>query len=149
MASDTTGHASGSYDHAAGPIAMLQGGWVLFSGLMLLFSGFWVVFEGIFAFVRSTWYIGSPVYGSLWVWALLWLVFGILMMAAGGAVTIGRSWGRWFGIVVVLLAALVHMASFAAYPWWSAVMIAIDVLVLFGLTARWNVSEGTAASDQP
>lgn len=140
----TTSDASG-YQSSTGAMAVTQSGWVLFSGIMLLFAGMWITFQGIFAFFRSTWFIGSAVFGSLWIWALAWLVFGLLMMGAGAAVTAGRSWGRWFGIVVVTLSALVQMASFATYPWWSAVMIAVDVLILFGLTAKWEKSEGTPA----
>jgi hypothetical protein len=138
----TTGDVSGGYDTTAGSMAIPQNGWVLFSGVMMLFSGIWIAFEGLFAFFRSTWFVGSAVFGSLWIWAIAWLVFGVLLLAAGGAVMSGRSWGRWFGIVVVSLAALLHLLSFATYPWWSAVMIAIDILVLFGLTARWQRSEG-------
>lgn len=142
----TTGNVGGDYRVASGMAAdMAQSGWVLFSGLMLLFSGMWVTFQGIFAFFRSTYFIGRPVFGDLWIWALAWLVFGLLLMGAGAAVTAGRSWGRWFGIVVVILALLVHMGSFATYPWWSAVMITVDILILFGLTARWQKTEGAPA----
>jgi hypothetical protein len=138
----TTGDVGGEYRDATGTMAMPQSGWVLFSGVMLLFSGIWIAFQGVFAFFRSTWFVGSAVFGSLWIWALAWLVFGLLLIAAGSAIASGRTWARWFGIVVVSLSALINMASFATYPWWSAVMIAIDVLILFGLTARWQKSEG-------
>jgi len=138
----TTGDVRGGYDATTGAMVVPQSGWVLFAGIMMLFSGIWIAFEGVFAFFRSTWFIGSAVFGSLWIWALAWLVFGVLLIAASGAVMSGRSWGRWFGIVVVSLAALLHMLSFATYPWWSATMIAIDVLILFGLAARWNKGEG-------
>jgi hypothetical protein len=141
----TTGNVSGGYDTTAGAMAMPQNGWVLFSGVMLLFSGIWIAFEGLFAFFRSSWFIGNAVFGSLWIWALAWLVFGLLLISAGSAVMAGRTWARWFGIVVVTLAALLHMLSFATYPWWSAVMIAVDILILFGLTARWQRSEGAAS----
>lgn len=140
----TTGDVS-AYDTTDGSVVMVQSGWVMFAGIMLLFSGIWIAFEGIFAFFRSTWFIGSAVFGSLWIWALAWLVFGLLLIGAGSAVMSGRTWGRWFGIVVVTLAMLVHMLSFATYPWWSAVMIAIDLLILFGLAARWNTREGAVA----
>ncbi len=133
----TTGDVSGGYGATAGTMAMPQTGWVLFSGVMLLFSGIWIAFEGIFAFFRSTWFIGSAVFGSLWIWAIAWMAFGVLLIAAGSAVIGGRSWGRWFGIVVVTLALLLHMLSFATYPWWSAIMIAIDVLVIWALTVHW------------
>ena len=141
----TTGDVGGDYDTIASPVGVPQSGWVLFSGVMLLFSGIWIAFEGFFGFFRSSYFIGSAVFGSLWIWALAWMVFGLLLIAAGTAVTSGRAWGRWFGIVVVALAALLHMLSFATYPWWSAVMIAVDFLVLFGLTARWQRSEGAPA----
>jgi len=137
----TTGDVS-DYGTTQSAIAGPQSGWVLFSGIMLMFSGLWIAFEGFFAFFRSTYFIGSAVFGSLWIWALAWLGFGLLLMAAGGAVTSGRNWGRWFGIVVVALALLLQMLSFATYPWWSAVMIGVDVLILFGLAARWNRQEG-------
>jgi hypothetical protein len=138
----TTSDAGGRYDTTAGAAAMPQSGWVQFAGIMLLFSGVWIAFEGFFAFFRSTYFIGSAVFGSLWIWALAWLVFGVLLIAAGLAVTSGQRWGRWFGIVVAGLAALLHMLTFATYPWWSAVMITVDLLVLFGLTARWQKAEG-------
>jgi len=142
MASTTGDVGRGSYATGVGATDVPVNGWVLFSGVMLLFSGIWIMFEGIFAFFRSTWFAGSAVFGSLWIWAIVWVAFGVLLIAAGTAVTAGRAWGRWFGIVVVALAAIVHLLSFATYPWWSAVMIAIDVLILYGLTARWQQSEG-------
>jgi hypothetical protein len=142
MASTTGDVRGGGYDSAASSMVIPQNGWVLFSGILMLFSGVWIAFEGIFAFFRSTWFAGNLVFGSMWIWALAWLVFGILLMAAGSAVLSGRTWGRWFGIVVVSLAALLHMLSFSTYPWWSAVMITVDFLVLFGLTARWQKDEG-------
>lgn len=137
----TTGDVRGRYDTTADTMAVTQSGWTLFAAIMMLFSGIWIAFEGLFAFFRSTYFIGSAVFGSLWIWALAWLVFGVLLIAAAGAVTSGRSWGRWFGIVVVTLALLLHMLSFATYPWWSGVMIAVDILVLYGLTARWQRAE--------
>jgi hypothetical protein len=140
----TTGDVRGGYDATAGPMVMQQSGWTLFSGIMLLFAGIWIAFEGVFAFFRSSWFIGSAVFGSLWIWALAWLVFGLLLIGAGSAVMSGRTWGRWFGIVVVTLAALLHMLSFATYPWWSAVMIGVDFLILYGLTVRWQPSQAAA-----
>jgi hypothetical protein len=113
-------------------------GWVLFAGLMILFSGLWNVFEGFIGLFRSAAFIGRPVFGDVWIWAILWTIFGLVSLAAGAAIMSGQSWGRWFGIVVVSLSALIQLASVAAYPWWSLAMVAIDVLILYALTARWN-----------
>ena len=128
---------SGAYAAIDRPSA-IPDGWVLFSGLMILWGGVWNIFEGLFAFFRVSFFIGHTIGGSLWIWALLWMLFGVLQMLAAGAVMSRRSWGRWFGIVTVGLATFVHLLAIGAYPWWSMVLIAINLLVLFGLTVHWG-----------
>ena len=34
----------------------------------------------------------------------------------------------------------VHLLNIGLYPWWSLVIIAINLLVLFGLTVHWKDS---------
>src|SRR2546423_12998840 len=114
------------------------GGWVLFASVMILMSGVFNAFDGFIGFFRSTYFIGKPVGGDVWVWALLLLAFGIVELAAGGAILAGRSWGRWFGIVVVSLNALLNLTVIGLYPWWSLTIIAFDLLVIYGLTAGWR-----------
>lgn len=121
--------------------AVIPDGWVLFASVMVLFTGFFNVFEGLFAFFRSTYFIGRPVGGDLWIWALLWIAFGVLQLAAGSAIAAGRGWGRWFAIVVVSLNAFLHMLAIATYPWWSLAIIAVDLLIIYALTVHWGRSE--------
>ena len=115
-------------------------GWVMFSAVVILINGAFNVFDGFVGFFRATYYVGSPFAGSLWIWALLWLAFGALEVAAGLAILAGRSWARWFGIVIVALNALLNLLAIGTYPWWSITMIAFDTLVLYGLTARWRTT---------
>jgi hypothetical protein len=136
----TTGDMRGATGQTAEAVRAMPDGWVLFAGTMILFTGFWNAFEGFLGLFRSSAFIGSPVFGSLWIWALAWLAFGILGIAAGGAILGGQSWGRWFGIAVASLNAFLHLLAVTTYPWWSLVIIAIDVLILFGLTVHWNRS---------
>jgi hypothetical protein len=114
------------------------GGWQLYAGCMILFVGVWNACEGLFGFIRSSYFIGKPVFGDLWVWAVLWLLFGLLQVVAGYAILGGRSWGRWFGIVVASLSALVAMLTIGTYPFWALVVIALDFAVIYGLTAHWR-----------
>jgi hypothetical protein len=113
-------------------------GWQLFAGSMILFAGIWNLLEGLFAFVRSSVFIGRAVFGDLWFWALLWILFGLLQVTAGYAIMSGRTWARWFGIIVIGLSALLTMLTIATYPFWALVMLAIDFAILYGLTARWQ-----------
>jgi hypothetical protein len=115
----------------------VSNGWTLFAGVMIGFIGFWNVFQGFLGLFRSTYFIGHPVFGNLWIWALAWILFGLLEVAAGGAVMSGRRWGRWFGIVVVGLNTLLTMLSLDTYPFWSLVVLAVQFAILYGLTVRW------------
>ncbi len=115
-----------------------QGGWLLFSALMILWAGIWNLFQGFTGFFRSSLLSNHTVGGPLWIWAVLWILFGILQLAASGAIMTHRSWGRWFGIVTVGLSAFVNLLTVGTNPWWSIVLIPIDILVLFSLAVKWG-----------
>jgi hypothetical protein len=137
--------AGGVRGGAAMDVDVMPSGWVLYSGLMILFTGVWNTFEGIFAFFRSTYFIGHAAFGDIWFWAIVWTAFGVLLIAAGSAIMMGQAWARWVAIIVVLINAFIHLMSIGTYPWWSVVMIAIDITIIYGLTARWESSTELAA----
>jgi hypothetical protein len=76
-------------------------------------------------------------------WGVIMLGWGLLLVAAGLAVASGRGWARWFAVLAVFVNVIAQIGFLSAYPIWSAIMILLDVLVLFALTARW--SEARAA----
>ncbi len=118
-----------------------QSGWVMFAAIMFIFIGIWNIFEGFFGLFRSTWFVGTAAFGPLWAWSLVWIGVGVLLAAAGYALIAGRSWARWFGIVVASMSAFSHLLALPVYPFWSVFALTIDVLILFGLAARWQPSE--------
>jgi hypothetical protein len=120
-------------------------GWLMFAGLMVLFTGFWNVIEGSIAVFRSTYFTGTAVFGSLVFWSLVWFGVGLLALIAGYAIIGGREWGRWAGIVIVILSTIVNMLTIPLYPWWSLFVVTIDILILYALTVRWRRIPGTAA----
>jgi hypothetical protein len=44
-------------------------------------------------------------------------------------------------VVVVSLNVIAQIGFLSAYPIWSAIMILLDVLVIFALTARWHEAQ--------
>ena len=63
-----------------------------------------------------------------------WVAFASVMLALIG----GRGWGRWFALLAVTVNVIAQIGFLSAYPIWSAILIALDVFVIFALTARWN-----------
>ena len=77
---------------------------------------------------------------TAWGWATL--IWGALLVLAGVGLLGGASWARWLAIVGVGVNAVEQTAFLAnypnAYPLWNILIIALDVLVLYALTARWE-----------
>lgn len=119
-----------------------QSGWLLFSALVILWAGLWNVFEGVTKFFRPDLFTNHTVGGSLTIWAILWIIFGVVQVAASGAVMTRRPWGRWFGIVTVGLAAFLNMLTVGTSDWWSVLLIPIDILVVFSLAVKWQRPAG-------
>ena len=58
----------------------------------------------------------------------------MLLLAALGVLA-GNQLARWFAVAVVGLNAIDQMFFIPAYPFWSLMIIAADVVALWGLCA--------------
>jgi len=110
-------------------------GWVVFAALMLFMAGVFNVIDGLVALADSRFYAAGAVYvwSDLHTWGWIVLALGVVELLAGGAILRGRTWGRWFGISAAGLNAIGQMVFIPAYPWWSLLIIALDILVIYGL----------------
>jgi len=54
---------------------------------------------------------------------------------AAGRVLAGNQLARWFGVAVLGLSAIDQMFFIPAYPFWSLMIIAVDVVALYRLCA--------------
>ena len=116
-------------------------GVVVFAGALLMMIGLVNVFQAFVAWFADDRLAAKPehfvvVNTTAWGWVLL--ISGLLLMAVGGGLLAATGWSRIAAIVVVCLHAVSQVASFGAYPVWSLLMIALDVIVLWALTARWS-----------
>jgi hypothetical protein len=66
---------------------------------------------------------------------LVVLILGTLQVIAAVAVLAGSQAARWFAVVVIGLNAIGQMLFIPAYPFWSLLIIAVDVVALWGLCA--------------
>jgi hypothetical protein len=76
------------------------------------------------------------------VWGWVHLVIGVAAMAAGVGLLQGRNWGRIVVIVLAGLSAIVNLGFLSAYPIWSTIVIALDVIVIYALTVHWKDVRG-------
>jgi hypothetical protein len=60
----------------------------------------------------------------------------VLVVFAGFAVLSGRTWGRVVAIILAVLSALANFAFIPVYPFWAITIIALDVFIIWALTAH-------------
>lgn len=114
--------------------------WIEFAGIMMLVLGAIHAVQGLAALLNDDFYaVGSEgllVAFDFTTWGWIHLGLGVLVAAAGVAVNRGRSWARVVGILFASLSLLVNLAFVNAQPVWSALVVAIDVLVIYAITAH-------------
>jgi hypothetical protein len=141
--STTSSSPRASYDPYDAPRRSGPTGWVgvvLFGGIMMLMVGGFQVIQGFVALFRDEYYLVSPnglvfeVDYTAWGWTHL--LIGLIAVATGIGVMVGQTWARVVGIVIAVVSALVNIAFLAAYPIWSTIIIAIDVLVIYALAVH-------------
>ena len=119
-------------------------GWILFGALGMIIVGVINIFEGIVTLVYRdrTIVIADRLYVVNVVgWGILVLVSGAILTCAGLGVLAAWAWARVVAIVCVGLHMIVQIASLAAYPVWSVLMLALDVVVMYALVAAWQNAE--------
>ena len=113
------------------------GGLIFFAAVLLLVVGFFNIIEGIAAIANSHVFVANAhyVFANLRTWAWITLIIGVLQLIAAGGIVTGNQLARWFAVAVVGLNAIDMMFFIPAYPFWALVIIAVDVVALYGLCA--------------
>mgnify|MGYP006902598455 CR=1 FL=1 len=115
-----------------------EGYWmIVFAVALLVTVGFFNLIDGIAAIANSHVFIANAHYvvGDLRAWGWVVLILGVLQLIAAVAILAGSQAARWFAVVVIGLNAIGQMLFIPAYPFWSLLIIALDVVALWGLCA--------------
>jgi hypothetical protein len=63
------------------------------------------------------------------------ILFAALPLLAAAGVLAGSQLARWFAVAVLGLNAIDMMFFIPAYPFWALVILAADIVALYGLCA--------------
>jgi hypothetical protein len=104
---------------------------------MMLTIGIFQVIAGIAAIIEDDFYVVGTEYAfnldvSGWGW--IHLILGLLLVFAGWSLFSGKSWAGIFAIVLAVLAAIANFFYIPYYPFWSLLVIALCVWVIWSLT---------------
>lgn len=121
-------------------------GWIGFAGTLILIIGGIDVIQGLIALFEDEYFVvtGSGFLAvDLTAWGWIMVIWGGLLILAGLGLVAGQGWARWFTIVLVALNVFGQLGFLgnSQYPLWALTALALNVIVLYALTARWNESE--------
>jgi hypothetical protein len=119
-------------------------GWVDYAAFVMVFGGFFQMLQGLTAIVKDAYYAAVPdwiVTLNMRQWGWLLLVLGAIVFCAGMALFSGKAWGRVAGIVFAGVSMLLNLLFFAAYPWWSIVVIVLDLFVVYALIVHGDEAD--------
>lgn len=117
-------------------------GWVVFASLMLAVVGGVNIVQGLVALSQDDYFLvpnGDQLLlldFQAWGWVLL--IWGIAQLGTGIGLNFGQGWARVLAIFVACISILIQTLFLSAYPIWSAIIITLDVIVIYALTARWT-----------
>jgi hypothetical protein len=143
LRSDDMSHAQ-RYEPSPTPSGAWAG-WITFASVILLLLGTLCAIQGFLALFDEGFFIIPREDDLLLVdftaWGVIMLLWGALLVTAGFGISTGKGWARWFAVVVVSVNVVAQIGFLPAYPIWSAIMIVLDVLIIFALTARWGEAQ--------
>jgi hypothetical protein len=109
-----------------------------FAGVLMLVIGGYHAMAGIAALVEDEIFLETPSYTyalDVTTWGWVHLGLGVLVALAGAAVLRDRLWGRLVGIVLAGLSLFANFLFLLYYPLWAALIIALDVVIIWALSA--------------
>jgi hypothetical protein len=115
-------------------------GWVAFAGIMMILLGAFQAIEGLVAIFDDGYYLvgaeGLVVNVDFTTWGWVHLLVGVLAAVAGFGLLAGNMAARIAGIVIAGISAILNLAFLAAYPVWSTIVIAVDIIVIYAIVVH-------------
>jgi hypothetical protein len=126
---------------------MRTSGWVVFAAVMLIVAGIFGAINGLVAIVNDEVYlVGEEVTIGMdfTQWGWVHFIGGLIVVCAGIGVMSGQTWARLVGVFVATMHAVSMIWFIQVAPFWTITVIAIDVLVIYGLIVHGEEVEQPA-----
>ena len=110
------------------------------AAIVLLTIGILHVLSGVSALMQDDLVVAGPEYiyqFDTTAWGWIHLVLGVIVAAVGVMLFTGATWARVGAMVICALSLLANFLWLPHYPWWSVVMIVLDVFVIWAV-ATWK-----------
>jgi hypothetical protein len=129
------------YEETGVPTSKPLSGWavgaIAFAGTIMLMMGIFQAIAGLSAIFNDEVFqeVGDYTFKiDLTAWGWLHLILGAIVAVAGVGVITGKLWANVVGIVLAILSAIANFFFIPYQPFWSILLIALAVWIIWALT---------------
>jgi hypothetical protein len=114
-------------------------GFILFAAIMMIMVGVFEAIQGLVGIFENEFYVPTRNYlfqfdATTWGWTHL--ILGLIVAFAGWGLLSGRTWARAVAIFLAVLSAIANFAFIPYYPFWSLLIITLDIFVIWAVAAH-------------
>jgi len=114
-------------------------GWGYFASIMMVVLGAFEGIAGLAGIFKDKFYLvgqNGLLLFNFRTWGWISLVLGIVALMTGLELMRGAMWAKMFTVFLAVISLVANMAFFNAYPWWSFMMMIVDLFIIYALSVR-------------
>lgn len=116
-------------------------GWGWFAAIVVLVAGIFDAIYGLIAILAPGSAYFAVVEGELALfnlqgWGWWHVITGALLILVAFALFAGATWARVVAVILVALNAIGQLFLLPVQPWWSLIVLTLDILVIYALTVH-------------
>ncbi len=112
-------------------------GWATFVAVYLLMAGVLNLIWGIAALENKAYFVnGGLLWSTLNTWGWVAIILGAIQLFGAALVAARSAAGAVIAIFLAFCGILFNFLSIGAYPIWSAILLLIDGLIIWGVTVH-------------
>jgi hypothetical protein len=114
-------------------------GFTMFAAVIMIMAGVFQALQGLVGIFENEFYVPTRNYlfqfdATTWGWTHL--ILGLIVAFAGWGLLSGRTWARVAAITLAVLSAIANFAFIPYYPFWSLLIITLDIFVIWAVAAH-------------
>jgi hypothetical protein len=116
-------------------------GWALgaiaFAATLAVLSGVFQALAGLVAIFDDSFYVVAENYTfdlDVTVWGWIHLILGLTVLAVGMGLFMRKAWAGVTAIFLLMLSIVANFFFIPYYPFWSLLVIGLNIWVIWGLT---------------
>ncbi|TWD80072.1 hypothetical protein FB561_1144 [Kribbella amoyensis] len=124
-------------DRSQQPVSGWATGGVTFAATMLVLVGVFQVIAGLVAVIDDEFYVVARGYTfnlDTTAWGWIHLILGALLLVVAWGLYSRQTWAGITALFLAVLSAIDNFFFIPYYPFWSLLVIALDVWVIWALT---------------